>query len=158
MKTIICGVAILLMGCSMIINIESATRSPMSDFDRANIEVMAAGQSTRNWEKIQLTVNSADLLRAMRSESTVFVSIIDCSKRSLRFPSVAFLGNIPLNDQQKKAEGDLKGPNRIVMIYGYAPTSFISQLKSICIELEGGSYMGSSLRSNLISVESEESR
>lgn len=142
---------IVVIACTADIQVTSASRELLVPADKRNIETLAVGSQKQKWDKFVLMVQKDNLLRALKNESSVYINILDCSDTTKKFPSIAFLGNIPLDEQHRLAVSALSSQPDVVAVRGYAPSSFVQGLSSTCVSLAGGNY-SDSIRSRLVKV------
>ena len=140
--------AAFLTGCTNHIDILSVTREAMTANDAENIEKMS-GQESEGWEKFSLSIARDQIKKAADVQSTLYIDIFDCKNREKNFPSIAYLNTIPLDEGHRPAASALENSPEVVTIHGYARSRFMNGLESACLQIIGGSYLGTRTRSDI---------
>lgn len=150
-------VAVLLLSaylcaCSANLSIKSALRETLTQGDLDNIRRLGSLPTDQSYEKYSVTVEATELRAVLSSESTVFLNVADCGNMSNDFPAVAFYAGIPLDEGYRAAIEQLEGTSGEVSLIGYVPQTFSRQLRSACVRLSGGSYLGRRVTSGVMPV------
>lgn len=102
---------------------------------------------------VTASLSGEDLSSLVEAEIYAQIVVTECGNESIRYPASPRLADTSLNDFSViRAMLNRRGRNENYEMQSEIPPVFIQRLRSACVRLEGGSYLGRSLRSNEIRV------
>jgi hypothetical protein len=103
---------------------------------------------------VTVSLRGDDIFSLASQEIYPHLVVTECNNENIRFPSSPTLGNVRLDDFRAILNSlNRNGVSRDYEIQGDIPHIFLQRISSACVKLEGGSYMGRSLRSNQLRIE-----
>jgi hypothetical protein len=124
---------------------------------RVTINIMSAYadiHASESRREIYAQFGVSDIMKLVEREVYSHIIVFDCDDNPNRYPIQPFLNNIITEDfegMRKELRG--KAKNATITLHGSILDSFITSLVHACAKMEGGSYSGIELTSNVIKVQ-----
>lgn len=122
----------------------------------ARVQIISAsisGDGATSNDRISVRLDAEDVMVLAEQEIYSHIVVFECDNDAVRYPASPRLGEVPMDDFNalRRALRTRQG-DRTIDIQGDILRSFLNRLTRICVKMEGGSYMGRTLRSNLVAV------
>jgi hypothetical protein len=101
---------------------------------------------------VSVTINRRDADNILDGEIYAHLVAFDCGNEADRYPAEPEISNVPLSSfslARRQLPGDRAGS---VRIDGEVPKAVWDRYSRICVRMDGGSYAGRRLETNVVSV------
>lgn len=113
----------------------------------AHATISSADQYT-----VRATLRRHDVAEISSKEIYAHLVVFDCEHEELRYPIEPSIGNIPLNRFSLVGDRIANSDDDFVEMSGNIPRAVLDRIHRACVKFDGGSYLGTELRSNIVSL------
>lgn len=107
--------------------------------------------------QVRATLRKPDLVEIVNNEIYSHLVVFDCEREESRYPIEPKIGEIPLSSFSLAEEHVAGIDSGLIEITGNVPGNVFRRLNRACVKMNGGSYLGREVISNVVSLHVPES-
>jgi hypothetical protein len=123
------------------------------DFAPREVQIVSASISTDRSAGAQVSVQlpTSDMRALAEQEIYSHIVVFECGNETVRYPAFPYLGQAPSDDfGALRRVLATRSTGETVELRGDVLPAFLRRLTQACVKMEGGSYLGSTLASNVV--------